>query len=65
MFNALIFLVMLAILISLGAGLFFLVKDEGKTDRTVRSLSVRVGLSFLLLALLAFGFVTRFVTPVG
>ena len=65
MFKAVILLVMLGILVSLGRGLFFLVNDHGKTERTVRSLSVRVALSLLLLALLAFGFVTRFITPTG
>lgn len=60
MFNLLILAVMLGILISLGAALFFLVRDSGKTQRTVASLSVRVGLSLLLLALLAFGFILRY-----
>lgn len=58
MFKALILLVMLGILVSLGSGLIFLVKDRGQTDRTVISLSIRVGLSILLLALLIFGFFT-------
>jgi Protein of unknown function (DUF2909) len=61
MFNALILVVMLGILVSLGAGLFFLVHDRGRSERTVISLSIRVGLSVLLLALLAWGFVNRFV----
>jgi len=65
MFTALILLVMLGILASLGRGLFFLVKDQGKTERTVTSLSIRVALSLLLLALLAFGFITRFITTTG
>ena len=60
MLDFLIILVMLGILGSLGSGLFFLVRDSGKTDRTVMSLSVRVALSALLLALLAYGFVTQF-----
>lgn len=63
MYNAFIFLVMLGILVSLGSGLFFLVKDRGKSSRTVMSLSVRVALSVLLLVLLAVGFITRFSTP--
>jgi hypothetical protein len=51
---------MLGILISLGAGLVFLVRDRGKTERMVVSLSVRVALSVLLLALLALGFASRY-----
>ncbi len=60
MFNALILVVMLGILVSLATGLVFLVRDRGKTQRTVISLSVRVALSVLLLALLAYGFMDRF-----
>ena len=60
MFNALLIVVMLGILVSLGCGLVFLVRDRGKTQRTVISLSVRVALSMLLLALLAYGFTMRF-----
>jgi len=63
MFDALILLVMAAIVVSLGSGLFFLVKDRSKSRRTVISLSVRVALSVLLLALLGFGFFTRFMNP--
>lgn len=60
MFDLLILAVMLAILVSLGAALVFLVRDSGRTQRTVFSLSIRVGLSVLLLVLLAFGFAARY-----
>ena len=60
MYDLLILAVMLAILISLGSGLFFLVRDRGKTERTVVALSIRVALSILLLALLAWGFASKF-----
>ena len=60
MFNALILLVMLGILVSLGLGLYFLVKDRGKSERTVWSLTVRVSLAALLLILLAIGFMSRY-----
>jgi len=55
-----IILVLLGIMGSLGSGLYFLVHDRGKTERTVVSLSIRVGLAVLLLVLLAIGFVTRY-----
>jgi predicted permease len=61
MLNVLILAVMLGILVSLGAGLYFLVRDRGRSERTVISLSVRVALSVLLLVLLAWGFAHRFV----
>jgi predicted permease len=61
MFDVLILAVMFGILVSLGAGLYFLVRDRGRSERTVISLSIRVALSVLLLVLLAWGFVNRFV----
>jgi len=60
MLNLLLILVMLGIAASLGFGLFFLVRDPGESERTVKSLSIRVTLAVLMLALLAYGFVTRF-----
>ncbi|MEE8249122.1 MAG: DUF2909 domain-containing protein [Gammaproteobacteria bacterium] len=65
MLDILILLVLFGIIVSLGSGLVFLVRDSGKTQRTVISLSVRVALAALLLALLAYGFVTRFMIPGG
>ena len=62
MFDFILLVVMAGILVSLGLGLAFLVRDGGKTNRTVVSLTVRVGLSVLLLALLAMGFVGRYMT---
>jgi hypothetical protein len=60
MLDFLIIVVMLGILISLSSGLYFLVRDRGKTERTVVSLSIRVALAILLLILLALGFLSRF-----
>lgn len=61
MFNLLIIIVMLGIVVSLGSGLYFLVRDRGKTERTVISLSIRVALAILLLVLLALGFMSRYI----
>ncbi len=60
MLNVLIILTMLGIIISLGMGLYFLVKDRGETKRTVWSLTIRVGLAVLLLIILAIGFMSRY-----
>jgi hypothetical protein len=60
MIDLLIIVVMIAIIISLGFGLYFLVKDRGETQRTVISLSFRVALAVLLLVLLALGFMSRY-----
>ncbi len=63
MLDFLIVAVMIGIVASLGSGLFFLVRDRGATQRTVMSLSVRAALAIALLALLAYGFVSRFIIP--
>ena len=63
MLDFLIIIVMVGILISLGSGLFFLVRDRGKTQRTVLSLSIRVALAIVLLVLLALGFINKFGAP--
>ncbi len=60
MIDFLIILVMIGIVVSLGYGLYFLVKDSGKTERTVWSLTIRVGLAALLLIILAIGFMSRY-----
>ncbi|WP_309044125.1 twin transmembrane helix small protein [Marinobacter sediminicola] len=52
MLKALIIFLMLAVIISLFSGLFFLIKDGGKTNRVVNSLAVRVTLSVLLLTVI-------------
>ena len=47
-----IVLLLLAVIVSLFSGLFFLIHDGGKTRRVVNSLAVRVALSVMLLVLL-------------
>jgi len=43
------------IIMSLGSAMFYLIRDKGKSDRTVRALTVRVGLSVTLFLLLMLG----------
>jgi succinate dehydrogenase/fumarate reductase cytochrome b subunit len=50
---------------NLGAGLYYMMVDKGKTNRTVKSLSWRIGLSVLLIGLLFLGIITGFVKPHG
>ncbi len=59
MIDLLIILTMIGIVISLGFGLYFLVTDRGETNRTIWSLTFRVGFAVLLLVILAFGFMSR------
>ncbi len=52
MLKFLIVVLMLAVLVSLFSGLFFLIKDGGKTNRVLNSLALRVVLSVMLLAVI-------------
>ena len=56
MIKVLVLLLMLAILGSLFSGLFFLYRDRGEGERTAPALTVRIGLSIFLFALLLAGF---------
>jgi p-aminobenzoyl-glutamate transporter AbgT len=46
------------LLISLGAGFFFLIKDQGETRRAWQSLTFRLVLAFLMMGFLIYGVVT-------
>ena len=56
MLKVAIVLLLLATLVSLFSGLFFLVKDQGHGSRVVNSLTVRVVLAAATLVLVAWGF---------
>lgn len=56
MLKVAIVLLLLATLVSLFSGLFFLVKDQGHGSRVVNSLTVRVALAAATLALVTWGF---------
>ena len=48
----LVIAIFIGVLASLGSGLFFLVKDKGRSERAVRALTMRVAISIGLLCLL-------------
>jgi len=56
MLKAAIVLMLLATIVSLFSGLFFLVKDQGNSSRVVNALTVRVVLAALTAALITWGF---------
>ena len=56
MLKTAIVLSLVATLVSLFSGLFFLVRDEGRRSRVVAALFVRVCLAALTVALIAWGF---------
>jgi len=63
MLKAAIVLLLVATLVSLFSGLFFLVKDGGRTSRVLTALFVRVSLTALTVALIAWGFYSGQLQP--
>jgi len=55
--------VLVVIVWNLGAGLYYMIVDKGKTDRTVRALSWRIGLSVGLILLVILGIWTGVIKP--
>lgn len=55
--------VMLIIVGSLASGLIFLLKDDGKTNRAVKALSSRIGLSLSLFIFLFIAFSFGLISP--
>lgn len=64
-FKIAIILLLATILISLASGLIFLVRDKGKSDRTVKSLTLRIVLSIALFILLFIGYAAGLIKPHG
>lgn len=53
-----IVIMFILLVISLGSGFVFLMKDQGKTKRTLHSLGVRVTLAAILMGLIGYGVLT-------
>jgi hypothetical protein len=58
MLKAAILVLLLAMVVSLLSGLYFLVKDEGRTSRLAYALTLRVTLAALIVALMLWGFLS-------
>ncbi|MFN0159613.1 MAG: twin transmembrane helix small protein [Burkholderiales bacterium] len=56
-------ILLLLVLASLASAMFFLVKDGGRTKRTVRALTLRISLSVLLFAFLILGYKMGWIVP--
>jgi len=54
--KAIVLILLLAIVVSLGYGLFFLSKDDQSSTRLLKALKVRVALSALLIAFLVLSY---------
>jgi cytochrome bd-type quinol oxidase subunit 2 len=62
-YKSLIVVVLLAIVASLGSGLFFMLNDKGRSKRMVNSLTVRISLSVALFILLFVGWYFGLIQP--
>jgi len=51
------------ILFALGSALYYLIKDNGDSERIVKALTWRIGLSLLLFVILMFSFAMGWITP--
>jgi cytochrome bd-type quinol oxidase subunit 2 len=63
--NYLVALAFVLIIASLGAALFYMMRDKGKSNRTVNALAMRVGLSIALFLLLLASYYMGWIKPSG
>ena len=54
---------LVVIVYNLGAGLYYMMVDKGENDRMVRSLTWRIGLSVVLILIIALGIWTGWIKP--
>jgi hypothetical protein len=60
-----VILMLVLIVGSLGSALWFLIRDKGTSDRTVKALTVRISLSLVLFLLLMAGYYFKIIPPGG
>jgi hypothetical protein len=65
MIKIIVLLLVALILFSLASGLYYLVKDRGTSERTVKALTWRVGLSVALFVLLMAGYYLGLIPQTG
>ncbi|MBK69944.1 MAG: hypothetical protein CMB53_00875 [Euryarchaeota archaeon] len=63
MYKYFILFLIIAMLISLFSGAFYLIKDRGKSKRTAYSLGIRVTIAVILFITLIYGFFTGQIGP--
>lgn len=56
-------LLLVAMIVSLFTGMYFLVKDQGRSNRTLKALTWRISIWIVLFALLAGGAYTGLLEP--
>ena len=64
-FKTIIVVLLLIVIFSLGQALFFLIKDESGSDRMLKALTWRIGLSVFIFILLIIGQAVGLIQPHG
>lgn len=60
-----VFVLLAAVVVSLGSGLFFLARDDKGSPRVLKALKIRVALSAALILFLIIAFQFGWITPQG
>lgn len=63
--KTIIVILLFLVIASLAAGMFTLIKDRNKTERTVKFLTIRIALSVSLFILLIVSFLMGWIQPHG
>lgn len=63
LYRIIIITFLLLIVGSLASAMFYLVRDKGTSERTIKALTIRVSLSVALFLLLLLGFKLGLITP--
>ena len=58
-----VIILLLAIVASLGSGLFYLARDDRNSPRVLKALKIRVALSVILIAFLVVSYLAGWITP--
>ncbi|MGB5278043.1 MAG: twin transmembrane helix small protein [Gammaproteobacteria bacterium] len=64
-FKTIIVVLLLVVVFSLGQALYYLIKDESNSDRMLKSLTWRIGLSVFIFILLLIGQAVGLIQPHG
>ncbi len=61
--KTIVLLLLAAIVVSLGSGLFYLIGDNHDSEKVLRALKFRVGLSLILIVFLVGSFIFGWIDP--
>jgi len=64
-FKVLVVILLLVVVSALFSGMYYMMKDKGKSDRAVKALTWRIGISVALFAILLIGAWTGVIEPHG